>query len=489
MHPPIKESFGDQSMSSSTPSTFTFSSELQTEFARLSGDQNPMHMNSVVARRTQSGRPVVHGMHTVLRSLEGFAASSSDLPFPSKLTVRFPAPVYLDDAIEIFRMDSAAGQLRLQARVDGTTTADLRMVLSEAGGPYSLAGECPVDDQTLCRELSLAEMADRSGTVRLATTLQESKTHFPHTAKWLGSERLGALLCLSRLVGMECPGLHSLFAGFTIEFSRETTPSSLQYHVAGADQYFRLLKIEVHGLGVRGSVEAFARYPPIIQPPISELAALVKRSEFAGQHVLVVGGSRGLGELTAKLIAAGGGHPIITYAVGRDDAERISAEIKKWGGNCEVLSYDVRSPASRQVKSLAKPISHLYYYATSQIFGRRTREFDSSILNEFLEFYVRGFYNICAALKESSKQPVSVFYPSSVAVDERPRNMTEYAMAKAAAEVLCADLNRSWPSIHIITVRLPRLLTDQTSTVAPIENANSENTILPIIRKVQSFRF
>jgi nucleoside-diphosphate-sugar epimerase len=67
--------------------------------------------------------------------------------------------------------------------------------------------------------------------------------------------------------------------------------------------------------------------------------------------------------------------------------------------------------------------------------------------------------------------------------------MTEYAMAKAAAEVLCADLNRSWPSIHITTARLPRLLTDQTSTVAPIESADSVNTILPIVRTVQGFRF
>jgi NAD(P)-dependent dehydrogenase (short-subunit alcohol dehydrogenase family) len=476
-------------MNPSPSKNFKFSSERQTEFARLSGDWNPMHMSSVAARRTQSGRPVVHGMHTVLRSLDVFAASSPDLPFPSKLTVRFPAPVYLDDAIEIHRLESPAGQLRLQARVDGTTAADLRMVLSAVGRPDSLSEQCPVDDQPLCRELSLGEMPGRSGTVHLATTLHESKTHFPHVAKWLGMERVGALLCLSRLIGMECPGLHSLFASFAIEFPRESTPSSLQYHVASADQHFRLLKIEVHGLGVRGSVEAFARYPPITQPPISELAALVKHNEFASQTALIVGGSRGLGELTAKLIAAGGGRPIITYAVGRDDAERIAAEIKKWGADCDVLNYDVRSSASPQLNSLARPSSHLYYYATSQIFGRRTREFDSSILNEFLDFYVRGFYEVCAALKESSKQPVSVFYPSSVAVEERPRNMTEYAMAKAAAEVLCADLNRSWPSIHITTARLPRLLTDQTSTVAPIESADSVNTILPIVRTVQGFRF
>lgn len=476
-------------MLSHTTNIFALSAELQTEFARLSGDWNPMHMSAVFARRTQSGRPVVHGMHTVLRSLDSFAASSPDLPFSSKLTVRFPSPVYVGDAIEIHRVESSDRQLRLQARVDGTTTADLRMVLNNFDRPRGDSEEYPADDQIVCRELSLKEMAGRSGTVHLASTLNMINEQFPNAARWLGVERVGALLCLSRLVGMECPGLHSLFSGFTVEFSRESTPRSLQYHVASVDDHFRLLKIDVHGLGVRGSVEAFARYPPVTQTPIRELSTLVNRKEFAGQQALVIGGSRGLGELTAKLIAAGGGHPVITYAVGGDDAERVAAEIEQWGAGCDVLKYDVRLPSLPQLKPLTRAVSHLYYYATCQIFGRRTREFNAAILEEFLEFYVRGFYNVCEALRESTKQGISVFYPSSIAVEERPRNMTEYAMAKAAAEALCADLNRSWPSMHITTARLPRLLTDQTSTVAPIENADSVNTILPIVRKVQNFRF
>jgi len=490
-HNPTPDVIGVQ-MISDSQKTFRFSPALQTEFARLSGDWNPMHMSAVLARRTQSGRPVIHGMHTVVRTLDGYAASSGDLPFPTKLTVRFPAPVYVDDEIEVHRVDAADPQLRLQARVDGTTTADLRMVLESAGTVERPRGDSDgyaVDDQVLCRELSLAEMAGRSGTVLPASTLDEIKEKFPHVVRWLGAERVAALLGLSRLVGMECPGLHSLFSGFTIEFSREIASPSLQYHVASVDERFRMLKIEVHGLGVRGSVEAFARHPPITQTPIEALSKLVDRKEFAGQHPLIIGGSRGLGELTAKLIAAGGGHPVITYAVGRDDAEQVAAEIKQWGGKCDVLGYDVRKPSSPQLTSLSAPISNLYYYATCQIFGRRTREFQSEVLEEFLDFYVRGFYDICAALRESAKKGISVFYPSSVAVEERPRNMTEYAMAKAAAEILCADLNRSWPTVHITSARLPRLLTDQTSTIASTENANSVDTILPIIRKVQGTGF
>ena len=66
--------------------------------------------------------------------------------------------------------------------------------------------------------------------------------------------------------------------------------------------------------------------------------------------------------------------------------------------------------------------------------------------------------------------------------------MTEYAMAKAAGEVLCGDLNRFWPGMHITSARLPRLFTDQTVTMAPTETASSVDVILPIILSVQAIR-
>jgi NAD(P)-dependent dehydrogenase (short-subunit alcohol dehydrogenase family) len=288
---------------------------------------------------------------------------------------------------------------------------------------------------------------------------------------------------------MECPGLHSLFSGFAIEFPLMDTPSSLRYHVASVYDRLRLLKIEVAGLGVHGRVEALARHPPAVQVPIEALSGLIDPNEFVGHRALIVGGSRGLGELTAKLLAAGGAHPIITYAVGRDDAQQVVEEIKGWGGECELLKYDVRAPSSQQLESLSRPVPYLYYYATCQINRRRTKRFTATILNEFLDFYVRGFYDLCVALRASSEPGLSAFLPSSLAVVERPNGVTEYAMAKAAAEVLCTDLNRSWPGMHITTVRLPSLLTDQTATLIPTENADSIEVILPIVRRVQAVRF
>ncbi|MBM3265941.1 MAG: SDR family NAD(P)-dependent oxidoreductase [candidate division Zixibacteria bacterium] len=58
----------------------------------------------------------------------------------------------------------------------------------------------------------------------------------------------------------------------------------------------------------------------------------VSWGEFSGQHALVAGGSRGLGEATAKILAAGGGTPLITCHQGTADAERVVREITETGG-------------------------------------------------------------------------------------------------------------------------------------------------------------
>ncbi len=191
------------------------------------------------------------------------------------------------------------------------------------------------------------------------------------------------------------------------------------------------------------------------------------------------------GEVTAKVIAAGGGHPFITYNVGKDDAESVVAQVKGYGARCDAFQYDVRLPASPQLAQLPIGSWYLYYYATTPIFRRKTKDFDPALFDEFLDYYVRGFYEICTALASTSQHQISAFYPSSISVYDRPSDMTEYAMAKASGEILCFDLSRT-SEFRIVSHRLPRLLTDQTATVTPVEMPDSVDVLLPLIRRVQA---
>jgi len=79
-----------------------------------------MHMSPVLARRTQLGRPVVHGMHTLLRALDSLAASSPELAYPSRLTAKFLGPVYVGETVAMQIVERSERKVRLQARLGET---------------------------------------------------------------------------------------------------------------------------------------------------------------------------------------------------------------------------------------------------------------------------------------------------------------------------------------------------------------------------------
>src|SRR5204862_271350 len=79
--------------------------------------------------------------------------------------------------------------------------------------------------------------------------------------------------------------------------------------------------------------------------------------------------------------------------------------------------------------------THLYYFATPRIFARRREPFDDDLFQRFAAFYVTGFATTCAAVEN---RPLAVFFPSSAALDEPRRELTEYIAAKTAGEAVAA---------------------------------------------------
>lgn len=71
----------------------TFSQADFDRFARLSGDDNPIHVDEAFSARTRFGRPVAHGLFlcSVLRGLLDKLAPGGRL---REQSVMFPAPTY-----------------------------------------------------------------------------------------------------------------------------------------------------------------------------------------------------------------------------------------------------------------------------------------------------------------------------------------------------------------------------------------------------------
>jgi NAD(P)-dependent dehydrogenase (short-subunit alcohol dehydrogenase family) len=175
---------------------------------------------------------------------------------------------------------------------------------------------------------------------------------------------------------------------------------------------------------------------------------------------------------------------LLSYASGREDAEKVTGEIGDWGGSCRAIRYDASAePGPQLVEGGVGDVTHCYYFATPPIFGASAGAYDKTRFDRFRAVYVDGFAALCDALAGGGK--TGIYYPSSVAVAERPSGMTEYAMAKAAGEILCEEIARARDNLDVLTTRLPRLATDQTATLIAGENADAVDILLPIVLRVQ----
>ena len=136
-------------------------------------------------------------------------------------------------------------------------------------------------------DFSFEQLAGRSGRLAFATPPEVVAAMFPAAAEWLGARRIAALAASSNLVGMVCPGRHSVFRGLSLESCAETYPQDVvAFRVAETDPRFRLVRQEIAGGGMTGSLECFARTPPVSQPTMQSLAGLVDATEFAGAVAL-----------------------------------------------------------------------------------------------------------------------------------------------------------------------------------------------------------
>jgi acyl dehydratase len=471
--------------------TRTYQLADQRRFAALSGDANPIHLDPIAARRELFGDVVVHGMHLVLRALDAWLSARSFARARSialhALRVSFTAPVPLDRVVETRLVSEDVGRARLDAWCDGRLSLHAEVEWGEDARPepsrlsmppYSAHDRRP-------RILERGDLGGRAGSLTLWADRDATSSEFPDLVARSGLRTAAELLTLSRLVGMHCPGLRSLFSGFELERRASfLPPGAWRYAVTRVLPGTSLVQIDVESARLAGRLDTFLRPAPQLQPAYAEVAERVEPGEFAGQRALVVGGSRGIGEVTAKIVAAGGGLAVATWHTGREDAEALAAEIRAGGGRCETLACDVEHPGpvlgELQERDLLP--THLYYFASPRMYAERRGGFCPELHARFAAVYVDGLAALLLGCRNLAGRELAVFYPSTAALDGPIERKDEYLTAKSAGERLCREFGDADPKLRVRAPRLPRIATDQTRSPAHVATENALDVMLPEVR-------
>lgn len=458
----------------------TFAMVDQQSMACWSGDHNPMHVDPVAARRLLTGRPVVHGVHLVLEALARWADHADAAPCTS-LQAEFNRAVSVGDQVD-FVAHSKEGATVVTGQVRGVTHMSLMLGTEPSGPP---ADPLPLGEQLAWTSSpSAAPAADWIGRTVCLPSSSGSLPAAERAARLVGADGASLLGQASTMVGMGCPGLHSVFS--SLKLVRRSSATTARCRVDRIDTRFGLVRMTLEGAW-RGEVRAFVRAAPRDQASMNEVMAVVPRQSLGAHHTWVLGGSRGLGELAAKIASAAGSRVTLTYARGIDDAERVAREIE--AGGCTPAAISRYEIGQTDVAALCR--SHgmpdlVLYFATPRIAQLRTSAFNTELLTTFNAVYCAELARIALALDamcepQDGGRRLRLFQPSTTYIDELPNGMVEYAMSKAAAEVLSTDLNKRLRGVQIMSARLPRLPTDQTNGLMAEANRSALDTLAPLL--------
>ncbi len=474
--------------------SFVVSPADSAAFADLSGDFNPLHLDPIVARRLLFGSTVAHGVHVLMAGLDAILTGCHVTLRLSALRVIFLGPPIHGEPLAASCSQQPNGVLSLTIRQSGVALQSITATFLDADGSSDLA----VPDRPVPRrqplDLVLADAGERSGGVELALDRKLAHALLPALARCLPASQLAVLLASTRIVGMECPGLRSIYADLALTLA--PPPAAGETHLAfrtlRADRRMSLIRLGIDGAGASGEITALFRPDPVAQPQAAALMQHVVAGEFAGQRALVIGGSRGLGETTAKLLAMGGAEVAITFARGQDDALRVAQDIVSRGGSCGCFQFDVTGPpAELEGRDLPDGFSptHVYFFATPPIQLVKGRSFSDVRFRQYCDCYVGGLTRSLAAIDRLfavNEAPLALLYPSTIFLDDMRTDAVEYIAAKAAGEAVCRLLARARKGLRVACPRLPVLRTDQTNSLRGAgRGADPVPVLLNVLRDIR----
>ena len=452
--------------------------EDQLKFAEVSGDFNPIHLDPLVARRSMYGEIVVHGIHQLLWALNEISSfrkqqciDQVSVEFISALCVQEPVSFVSLETAKVSELNFFSGSLLLTKAKIWWKQAETQQKESHAFINNQIKN--PTE---LPKTIEGSDMPDQKGCISVSISDRDLGRLFPSLMNLLPAMQLATIITTSRLVGMYCPGMYSIYSELRLIFNShnrdESNGERLNYCVSRWDRRFGRAEISLQAAFSEGQIKAFMRPREKEFPPYTEFLNRIGASDFSGQNALIIGGSRGIGREVVSMLSAGGANVIFTYAQCESEAQQLKHEISGYGGSVDCFKLDVLNNGRLVPEEYVQKVSlcnSFYYFATPPIFMSAQKMGAEHLARHFSDFYVIGFKRVFKEIKGYAENLKACYYPSTISVEENSNVLTEYSTVKLQAEELCHKLSTE-TSIQFKVSRLPRMDTDQTQSIFPVPN-------------------
>jgi len=456
-------------------------------FGDWSGDCNPLHLDWELARQTYFGQPIVHGILAVIEALSSVSRQSVE-PLHS-LDVEFRGAIFPD---ETYQVESSYEDSELSVTVRDGSSAVLivRAVFGDSLEPLLAADLSWLST----RSENLDAMPDQKRRLPADRAPEELQRGHELTGvystgsppdRYLSGGYLTPLnvsvlgLC-SYLVGMEVPGLRSLFTRLRLHFSGTTANSNVlayRARITRFDPQFRLLDttLEVATLEgelvATGELRSYVRFSPVVTD-LARLAAMLApaTNQFAGKVALVCGGSRGLGADLTAVLALAGCHVYASCRSYSDAAQALAHRLAARDAHVEFLPGDAGDAAwcSSTLETILEQHGRLDVLvlnacappASLSISADSTAQFDAYI-SQNLRLAQRPLAAFLPTLNSSRGAVIAV---SSSAVDDPPPDWAHYVALKQAVEGMVHSASRAFANSFYLIARPSKLQTSWNDT-------------------------
>ena len=462
-----------------------FSITDQLKFSEISQDFNPIHCDEILSRRYIFGEPIVHGTNAMIFAIKEWSKLSDSPFFIDKLKCIFRKPIFLNKKITT-RIENINDSIKITLIQEHEIKIKILMDVSASKHNYFEMNNNDSYTNKSPTEFSLDDLKNYSGKVDCSLNVSLAEKYYSKEfVHKIGCNILAEILSYSRIIGMHAPGLNSIFSQLMLHKNIHHS-NLISYEVNSIDKRFNIINIKSDGPNFSACLKAFYRPPKVKQKTIEEIKNYILVNEFKDHRALIIGASRGLGEITAKCLGCGGASLQLTYAKGMQDIIDVSNAILGINNqNVSFLKLDITKSNEIDFNAIKhfKP-THVFYYATPFIFSGSKNKFSKEKYNKFRLYYLDAFEILVKNLSELNKN-IKILYPSSIAIDEEPADMLEYTLAKKEGEELCLKLEKKYLNLKIICPRLPRLYTDQTVSLTSVKNEDPIQ-ILDIIRSMSN---